>query len=406
MTLGFIRKNIVTTGICQTLAKMPRICQSLANPLRGVACQRMGALTRFAKHWQKCPGFAKDWQIRKWVQHTGQASRLRRWQIAVLAVLLLAGCSQKEAADPLAAAPAQIPAGEAAAVRAVLEPEQIHIGDIATLTTFVLVPEGTQVGFPDLADAKNVIIREIPVSELLPRGEGLALAVQTTRLTSLVVSNHIIGEGREIELVDAAGARVKIAYPFAALHVVSSLQGEEDRELRPADTTLLDWPKPRSYKLLIALGILLAMAAAFFAARFALRRAVAPPPPPPPIPPHEAAMQALAALKASGWMEEGAFEPFYTALSDIVRRYMEGRFHLRAPERTTEEFIREAANAAALSVAHRRLVSDFLTQSDLVKFARHEPTRADMQNAFASAENLVAETTPTPAPEAAPQPER
>jgi hypothetical protein len=73
---------------------------------------------------------------------------------------------------------------------------------------------------------------------------------------------------------------------------------------------------------------------------------------------------------------------------------IEARFGLRAPERTTEEFIRDALSSRKLSDAHRDLVAGFLEQSDLVKFARHAPGQADMRNALDSAGLLVRQTTP------------
>ena len=105
-------------------------------------------------------------------------------------------------------------------------------------------------------------------------------------------------------------------------------------------------------------------------------------------------MNALRDLLAKGWIETENSEPFYIELSSIIRRYLEGRFGLRAPERTTEEFIREAVTSRLLSSDHQMLTSEFLEQCDLVKFARHRPKRADMQNGYNAAERLVRETIP------------
>ena len=69
-------------------------------------------------------------------------------------------------------------------------------------------------------------------------------------------------------------------------------------------------------------------------------------------------------------------------LSAIARRYLEARFQLHAPEQTTEEFLRDAASAGKLSPAHQQLVTDFLEQSDLVKFARYQPGQPDMRAAY------------------------
>ncbi len=62
-------------------------------------------------------------------------------------------------------------------------------------------------------------------------------------------------------------------------------------------------------------------------------------------------------------------ESFFVAISAIVRRYLEDRFDLRAPELTTEEFLALAGSASSLSHDHQHLLRDFLRQADLVKFA-------------------------------------
>jgi hypothetical protein len=78
-------------------------------------------------------------------------------------------------------------------------------------------------------------------------------------------------------------------------------------------------------------------------------------------------------------------EVFYTRLSDIVRQFIEGQFGLRAPERTTEEFLAEAK----LPAQHMELLRAFLTEADLVKFARLRPGSDDMDRAFAAAETFI-----------------
>ena len=114
----------------------------------------------------------------------------------------------------------------------------------------------------------------------------------------------------------------------------------------------------------------------------------------PPPPPHSIALKALQRLKNDALIEKGEVEPFYVRLSDIVRHYIEDRFSLRAPEQTTEEFIRVATRSHLLSPDHQKLTQEFLEQSDLVKFARHTPERSDMETALTAGERLVRETIP------------
>jgi hypothetical protein len=108
----------------------------------------------------------------------------------------------------------------------------------------------------------------------------------------------------------------------------------------------------------------------------------------PPPSPYDVAMRALQRLRE----DQPPVEQFYMRLSDIVRHYLEGRFSLRAPERTTEEFLYEVSQNGTLSTAHKELLGTFLQESDLVKFARHQPQPADQQRVFAAAERFVEET--------------
>ena len=59
---------------------------------------------------------------------------------------------------------------------------------------------------------------------------------------------------------------------------------------------------------------------------------------------------------------------------------------------TTEEFLLTTARGGSLQPAHRALLGEFLTESDLVKFARHVPTLADSERAYAAARRFVDET--------------
>lgn len=134
------------------------------------------------------------------------------------------------------------------------------------------------------------------------------------------------------------------------------------------------------------LWALLAVAAAIVVALWLWRRRKKPVTAPPIVPvvtPLERALRAFQQLRT----ENPPVEVFYTRLSDIVRQYIEGQFGLRAPERTTEEFL----NEAPLPPQQMALLGDFLRESDLVKFARLRPGDEDRQRAFTAAEKFVRE---------------
>jgi hypothetical protein len=59
---------------------------------------------------------------------------------------------------------------------------------------------------------------------------------------------------------------------------------------------------------------------------------------------------------------------------------------------TTEEFLLTTSRDGRLAAPHRRLLGEFLTESDMVKFARHVPTIADSERAFEAARRFVDDT--------------
>lgn len=86
--------------------------------------------------------------------------------------------------------------------------------------------------------------------------------------------------------------------------------------------------------------------------------------------------------------------PFSFAVSDALRHYLEDRFLLHAPERTTEEFLPEVETSKALPEELRPLLAEFLFRCDLVKFAREEPSREELEQLHRVAFRIVDETTP------------
>jgi hypothetical protein len=109
-------------------------------------------------------------------------------------------------------------------------------------------------------------------------------------------------------------------------------------------------------------------------------------------PPHERARAKL--LEALSLM--GQPRPFCILVSDTVRTYLEERFNLHAPERTTEEFLEELQSSPLLTLDQKRALGEFLMGCDLVKFARYEPGEAELRGIYESALRLVEETQPPP----------
>lgn len=110
----------------------------------------------------------------------------------------------------------------------------------------------------------------------------------------------------------------------------------------------------------------------------------------PPVPAHVRAKQKL--NEALALIAQP--KPFVVAVSDTARTYLEERFTFRAPERTTEEFLRELSSTDLLVKEQKESLSQFLQSCDLVKFAKYEPGETELRRLHGSAVKLVEETEP------------
>ena len=107
--------------------------------------------------------------------------------------------------------------------------------------------------------------------------------------------------------------------------------------------------------------------------------------------PFEIALQRLEEMRALMQPEDA--REFSIAVSDVVRRYIEERFGVTATHRTTEEFLHDLLESSHAPLArHRALLSEFLQQCDLVKFAGMSLTLQNMESLHHSARAFVLET--------------
>lgn len=172
----------------------------------------------------------------------------------------------------------------------------------------------------------------------------------------------------------------------------NALMAADIRDVKPP-VAIPSWWTP-----VIAVAVVAALAAAAIYAWRRYRRQQKQPPPAIVIPPYR---RALERLRAALDMIHNP-ERFCVALSDAVRGYLEERFDLHAPERTTEEFLVEIQASALLSDLQQQLMGDFLTRCDLVKFARADLGEPELRELYDAAVRLVEETEPLLNPQAAP----
>ena len=109
-------------------------------------------------------------------------------------------------------------------------------------------------------------------------------------------------------------------------------------------------------------------------------------------PPWVTAYRHIEQLRKDQLIKQGKVKEYFTRLSDIVRRYLEGRFAIRAPEMTTEEFLRELKGSACLGERQKEFLRNFLNSCDMIKFARHSSSGSEMEKVLTAAVSLIDET--------------
>lgn len=89
------------------------------------------------------------------------------------------------------------------------------------------------------------------------------------------------------------------------------------------------------------------------------------------------------------------YQEFYVRLTGIVRRYIESTTGLRAPEQTTEEFLRDMREKNVFPAERSAQLARFLESADLVKYAAQRPGEKEIEDAIVRAREFVSPAVPT-----------
>jgi hypothetical protein len=167
---------------------------------------------------------------------------------------------------------------------------------------------------------------------------------------------------------------------FFSAGVAAAPLAEDIRDIRGPKYLLPDWVLPA----LIAGAVLIGLVS-YGLWRWRRKRHT------PVLLPYELALRRLDEIRAL--MRPAHAREFCIAISDIIRSYIEQRFHVTATRQTTEEFLHDLLKSANASLAQNQaLLGEFLHQCDFVKFAALSLTLNNMEALRQSARKFVLET--------------
>lgn len=287
-----------------------------------------------------------------------------------------------------AGAQAQAFSAEQPQVSVTAAPQEVTIADPITYTVRIIAPVGVEIK---------------PAEEMTARG---IFAVRRLREHVRQKSPDRTVRERVYELAGfEIGAQTIPAYPVmyrqagasdwqtmesdtVLVTVKSVLEKEGQRRLRPLKPKLSRWDRG----LWGLLGLLALTGAAVALWRWLRTRKQNAASSRPVVPAHTIAFRELEELRQARLVEQGKMTEFFNRLSGCVRHYLENRFHLRAPQMSTEEFLEIAKTSPLLQGEQKRLLKDFLSLADLVKFARYGSSPLEAEHAYNAAHHFVEQT--------------
>ncbi len=112
-------------------------------------------------------------------------------------------------------------------------------------------------------------------------------------------------------------------------------------------------------------------------------------------PPHVVALYELRALEQQQLWQKGMIKDYHSKITEIVRRYFQDQFYLPALELTTSEVMQYLKQVRRAEVI-MNITYDFLSNADLVKFAKFQPMASVNEEMMKQAVEIVEKTKPAP----------
>ncbi|MEW6746408.1 MAG: BatD family protein [Planctomycetota bacterium] len=319
--------------------------------------------------------------------------------LASLMILIIGACKRAAPDEPSSTAAG----GESAAatttvergpvkLTVTLDPPSPRLSDEPTLTITIDAKKGVKVLKPPFGEAVgdfSIVDYQEPLPEvredrevtrLIYKLEPLRTGEVTIAPVPVEFEDHTEGGDSERHTIESEAVTVK---------VTSMVEGEAPRldQLAPRAGPL---PLPAERRIPWQI-VVAAILAAGVVASWIWRRRRRQAPSGRALSPAELAYLELQRLLQDDPLGRGELQTFYVELTLIVRRFIERTTGIRAPEQTTEEFLRAMQAHAGFEPEERSRLRSFLESADLVKFAAFRPTADEIEASFQRAKEFVAE---------------
>ncbi|HEX6559481.1 MAG TPA: hypothetical protein VF021_08460 [Longimicrobiales bacterium] len=289
---------------------------------------------------------------------------------------------------------AAVTAAHAQVVQTGLSRDTIRVGDPFRAVVRVIVPEGTEIVFPDSLPATEDVENSGKMRVKRDSAVGGSSVVAAYALTAWRPGALTLPDVRVV-LKTANGERT-LGIRLPAVHVVSVL---------PADTTGIQAKPPKDVLggnrlwwpwLLAALLLLIALGLWYWWYRKRRREEPALDVIPT-IMPRDRALHELDRIAQMDLLREGLYKRYYTLVAEVLRQYMTTVEPSWTGYLTTEELARKVRGRSEITGAIA-----VLRNADMVKFAKQTPSQSEASRDLDRTRDFITDYPPPPAIETAP----
>ncbi len=290
----------------------------------------------------------------------------------------------------------QIAKAQQIEVKATIDSTDILIGQQTLIKLEVTQAKELKIIFPDFKQGDtlttNVEILAVSKADTSKAGKNNIVIKQNYLITSFDSGSYVIPPFK-FQLIEQEYRTNSL---MLNVNNVEIKEGEDMKDIKPV------YEPPFNWLLLITICLLVLLALAFIGVGiyfYILKKKNKPIPlfekPEVILLPHEIALQKLTRIKEEKIWQKGQDKLYYTQLTDILREYFTKRFNIQAMEMTSGEII-----AALQTDEDARIILDKLRQifsvSDMVKFAKRQPTTEENEISIVNSFFVVNQTTVQP----------
>jgi len=280
-------------------------------------------------------------------------------------------------------------------VKAILDSNQIKIGNQVTLSLVIEKTKDVEVKFPLLLDTitKQVeIIKKLPVDTLLKKDNILKLQ-QRYIITSFDSGVYTIPPLNFLVKIDSLIDTIKSNPLILSVNTVPvDTLNIQIKDIKAPFIISMTLKEILIYILYILSALIIILVAIYIIRKYRKHEPIVKLPEKPKEPAYIIALRELDNLKNEKLWQNNKIKKYHSDLTEIIRSYIENRFGLMALEQTSYEILYSINNSGLVNNPSFESLKQILSLADMVKFAKAQPLPDENDLSLRNAYLFVNET--------------